>query len=150
MKTKLSILVCAVLFAVHAFAQTPTTPQMPSSVSGATQSTTQSMPNGIGSILSTLGNGINPSSLTSAFTSQKSSWLSKAAALAPTDVKGSSGLLSQLVSGIKPSAFTSGFKTSDLLSKIKGASSMSDIGNSISSLVGGLNPSALTKDFAAN
>src|SRR5262245_16501675 len=61
----------------------------------------------VAAILSSLGQGTDPSALTSSF--NVSDWVNKAKELKTSDIKGGSTLLAQLGDAIKPASFSKKF-----------------------------------------
>lgn len=102
------------------------------------------------SILTTLANGIQPSSFSPGWASAKSGWLSAAEKV--VSLADAGGLLGKLVGLIKPSAFNAGFesKLPSIMQSAKTVSSLGSLGSIVSSVVGGLKTSSLTSDFAKN
>ena len=100
---------------------------------------------GIGSVLSTLGNGLKPGSLLSSF--KLPDWLSQVSKLSPTDAAGAASLLGKLGNGVNPSSLMEGFSLSDWSSKTKSASTTSSVATQAESLVKSIKTDAFKSGF---
>lgn len=100
---------------------------------------------GIGSVLSSLGNGLNPTSLLSSF--KLPGWLGSASKLSPTDAVGAASLLGKLGSGLKPSSLMEGFSLSDWTSGLNSATTMASVATQAQSLVKNIKPDAFKPGF---
>lgn len=100
---------------------------------------------GIGSVLSSLGNGLNPTSLLSSF--KLPGWLGSVSKLSPTDAVGAASLLGKLGGGLKPSSLTEGFSLTDWSSSVKSATTMASVATQAQSLVKNIKPDAFKSGF---
>jgi hypothetical protein len=100
---------------------------------------------GIGSVLTNLGNGLNPASFLSSF--KLPDWLSSVSKLSPTNASGAASLLGQLGKGLNPSSLMQGFSTKDWASKLKSASTVSAVATEAESLIKNIKPEAFKSGF---
>ena len=100
---------------------------------------------GIGSALSSLGNGLNPSALSSSF--KIADWAKSASKLSSTDASGAASLLGKLGKGLNTSSLMQGFSMSDWSSKLKLASTISSVATQAESLIKNIKPDAFKSGF---
>jgi hypothetical protein len=114
---------------------------------GFSQAQTQDL----GSMLTSIANGIKPEGFKSGWAKSKDKWLQDAASLSTTDLQKSAKQVGDLVKNLKDEAFSADAKglKKDLLANLTNLDSVSKLGETLSSLVSGLNPDMLTNDFLA-
>ena len=112
-------------------------------VSTATKAASQ-VP-GIGSVLTELAKGIDPSAFLPSF--KLPSWLSSASKLSPTNASAASTLLSQLGKGINPTSLVQGFSTKDWASQLKSATTISAVATQAETLLNSIKPDAFKSGF---
>ncbi|HEX5153967.1 MAG TPA: hypothetical protein VFW07_21120 [Parafilimonas sp.] len=100
---------------------------------------------GIGSALSSLGNGLNPGALNSSF--KMADWASSASKLGSTDASGAASLLGKLGKGLNTSSLMQGFSLSDWSSRVKSASTIASVATQAQSLIKNIKPDAFKSGF---
>src|SRR5690606_33714770 len=96
----------------------------------------------LGSLMTTLGDGIKSEAFKGSFNKNKDEWMKKASSLSIDDIKGATSSLSTLAKGLKGSSWLSHAAKADVLSGLmKGGGDASSLVNSISGLLNGLDPS---------
>lgn len=103
----------------------------------------------LGSLMTTLADGIKPEAFKKSWNKNKDEWISKAKSLDANDVIGAGQSLSGLIGGLKGSAFKSdarGLKA-NLMKGLMSGGDASSILSSMGSLVKGLDPSMLKDSF---
>jgi len=105
----------------------------------------------LGSILTSIANGIKPEGFKSGWAKNKDKWLKDAVSLNATDLQKSGKQIGDLVKNLKDEAFSADAKDlkKDLLESLTNLDSVSKLGETLGSLVSGLDPSMLTSDFLA-
>ena len=103
----------------------------------------------LGSMLTSIANGIKPEGFKNGWAKSKDKWLKETAGLSATDLQKSGKQVGDLVKNLKDEAFSDDAKglKKDLLANLTNLTSVSKLGETLSSLVSGLNPSMLTSDF---
>lgn len=103
----------------------------------------------LGSMLTSIANGIKPEAFKSGWAKNKDKWLKDAASLSTSDLQKSGKQVGDLVKNLKDEAFSADAKglKKDLLGNLTNLSSVSKLGETLGSLVSGLDPKMLTSDF---
>jgi len=100
---------------------------------------------GIGTALSSLGNGLNPGALNSSF--KMADWVSSASKLSSKDASGAASLLGKLGKELNASSLMQGFSLSDWSSKTKSASTIASVATQAESLIKNIKPDAFKSGF---
>jgi len=105
----------------------------------------------LGSMLTSIANGIKPEACKSGWVKNKDKWLKDVEGLGANDLQKSGKQIGDLVRNLKDEAFSADAKDlkKDLLANLTNLDSVSKLGETLSSLVSGLNPDMLTNDFLA-
>jgi hypothetical protein len=105
----------------------------------------------LGSMLTSIANGIKPEGLRSAWAKNKDKWLKDAEGLTASELQKSGKLVGDLIKNLKDEAFSADAKDlkKDLQTNLTNLDSVSKLGETLSSLVSGLNPDMLTSEFLA-
>lgn len=105
----------------------------------------------LGSMLTSIANGIKPEAFKGAWAKNKDKWLSDVAGLRASDLQKSGKQVGELLKNLKDEAFSADAKDlkKELTANLLKLDSASKLGETLSSLVSGLNPDMLTSDFLA-
>ena len=103
----------------------------------------------LGSMLTSIANGIKPEAFKSGWAKNKDRWLKDSESLTTSDLQRSGKQVEDLVKNLKDEAFIADAKglKKELLETLTNLDSVSKLGETLSSLVSGLDPSMLTSDF---
>lgn len=103
----------------------------------------------LGSILTTIADGIKPEAFKGGWAKNKDKWLKEGANLSAADLSSAGKQVGDLVKNLRDEAFSADAKglKKELLASQTNLSSTSNLGETLSSLVSGLNPDMLTSDF---